>query len=91
MDVAVLGGRGAQEVVGGVPHRRVVAEVEPDQAPLGLVGDRVATELQHHREPELRGRDPGLLGGGTVRSRSTGTPYSASRRLESASERVVDV
>ena len=39
------------------------AEPEPHQAPLGLVGDGVAPELDHDREPDLVGRRHRVGGG----------------------------
>ena len=70
--------------------RTLVAQVEAHQAALGLVGDGVAAELHHDREPELRRpRRPRRRRSRRCARAAPGTPNSASRRFERASERVV--
>ena len=55
-DRAVVGRGRGEQLAGGGPYCRGVGEPEPHQPTLGLVGDGVAGELDHHRVPELVGR-----------------------------------
>ena len=74
---------------GRLAHRVGVAEAEPHQAALGLVGDGVAAQLQHHRVAERRRRRPPRRRRvATSRSSGNGTPCAASSAFDSASERV---
>ena len=52
----VLGSGRVQELGAGTTHCLGIGQAQSHQAPLGLVGDRVATELHHDREPEPVGR-----------------------------------
>jgi hypothetical protein len=61
-DVAVGRLGGAEQLLSGAAQRRLVGEPESDQASLGLVRDRRAAELGHHRIPE-----PAAGGRGSVR------------------------
>ena len=80
-----------QQRVGGLAHRGLVAEVEPDEAALGLVRDRVAARASPPPGSRARSpRRPPRRRSRTLRSGSTGTPYSASRRFESGFGEVVD-
>ena len=62
VDVAVVRRGGGQQLGGARRDGRGVGEVQPDQAPLGLVGDGVAVELGDHREPELGGGGDRVVG-----------------------------
>ena len=53
----------ASSSVGGRAHGVGVAEAEPHEAPLGLVGDGVAAQLGDDRVAELVGGGDGLVGG----------------------------
>jgi hypothetical protein len=53
VDLAVLGGGRRQQRGGGVAHLLGRAQAQAHQAPLGLVGDGVAAQLERHGEAEL--------------------------------------
>ncbi len=55
-DVAILGRGRGQQLGGGAGHGVGVGEAEAHEPAFGLVGDAVAVELGHDREPELLGR-----------------------------------
>ena len=58
VDVAVVGGRRGQQLGRGRLDGRPIAEAQPDQPTLGLVGDGVAVELRHDRVADVvRGVD----------------------------------
>ena len=62
LHLAVVGRGGGEQLAGGVADGVGVGQAEADEAPLGLVGDRVAAELGHHREAELGGGGDGIGG-----------------------------
>ena len=63
LDRAVVGAGGREQLGGGVAARVGVGQAEPDQAPLGLVGDGVTAELGDHRDRRSPRPRPGLVGG----------------------------
>ena len=72
--------------------RGPVAETQPDEAALGLVGDRVAVQLGDDRIADLvRPRPPASAGLVTNSSAASGTPYVASNSFDARSDSVVDV
>ena len=88
-DLAVFGGRLAEQLLGGTPNGGGVAQAQPHESTLGLVGDGVAVELGHDRVAELVGRRrrrPSTVG--TTRSPAIGTPYPASSSLDADSDNV---
>ena len=74
-DRAVLGPRRASSSARRDAHRVRVGEPESHEIALGLVRDRVAAELQHHREAELaRPRAPPPRRPARRAPRAIGTP-----------------
>ena len=65
----------------GPGHRVGAVEAEAHQPALGLVGDGVAAQLHHHREPEVGGRLDGLVGGGHLPLVEQGHPVASQQRL----------
>jgi hypothetical protein len=63
VDLAVVGHHRREQRLGRVAHLVGRPQPEPHEAPLGLVGDAVAPELDHDREPDLRRRRHGVGGG----------------------------
>ena len=58
--VAIVGAGRREQVVGSLVHRRSVAETEPHEAPLGLVGDPIAVQLDDDGKAEFDGGVDGL-------------------------------
>ena len=85
-----LGTAAARSSAPAASHRGGRPQPEAHQAPLGLVGDGIAAQLHHDGEADLGRRPrPRRLAVATTRSSGTGTPWSASRRLDASSESVV--
>ena len=82
------GRRGGEQLGGRGPHRVGVGEAEPHQAALGLVGDAVAVQLDHHRVAERSAAATASSGEPTRRDSARGTPCRATSWAESASESV---
>ncbi len=59
-DRAVFGPPQRQQLLGSRANGRAIRQAEADQAALGLVGDRVAAELQGHRKAEGLGGTHGI-------------------------------
>ncbi len=81
IDVTVVGCRRREQIGRGAFDAGSVAEPEPHETPLGLVGDRVAVQLRHDRITDLVGRLPCL-------GRARCEPLGGDRHVEGCEQRL---